>query len=91
MTTVHDSAEPTIIYAPLEQSLQSGSYTVQWTAVSEDGHEITGSYQFKVSNQYHFYALGVFVILMGAIIVRRFQLNKHDRSDLPRKRSHVES
>lgn len=30
-------------------SLQSGTYTLQWTAVSADGHSVTGSFSFAIS------------------------------------------
>jgi methionine-rich copper-binding protein CopC len=42
-----DSARPEQLFAPLPV-LEPGNYTVQWTAVSEDGHEISGSYSFSI-------------------------------------------
>lgn len=38
---------PEQVYAPLPP-LEPGPYTVQWTAVSADGHEISGSYSFSI-------------------------------------------
>lgn len=38
---------PQEIYAPLSE-LAPGVYTVQWTAASDDGHEISGTYSFSV-------------------------------------------
>jgi methionine-rich copper-binding protein CopC len=38
---------PEQVYVPLP-SLEPGTYTVQWTAVSSDGHEISGSYSFSI-------------------------------------------
>ncbi len=40
-------AQPEQIYTPLP-ALEPGVYTVQWAAVSDDGHEISGSYSFSV-------------------------------------------
>lgn len=39
--------EPQVVYTPLP-TLTEGVYTVQWTAASDDGHEISGSYSFSV-------------------------------------------
>lgn len=38
---------PEEVYTPLPP-LEPGTYTVQWSAVSQDGHEISGSYSFSV-------------------------------------------
>jgi methionine-rich copper-binding protein CopC len=43
-----DSPHPEQVFAPLPP-LAPGNYTVQWSAVSEDGHEISGSYSFSVA------------------------------------------
>jgi methionine-rich copper-binding protein CopC len=42
-----DTLNPAVIRAPLPD-LEPGAYTVQWTASSADGHEISGSYTFSV-------------------------------------------
>jgi methionine-rich copper-binding protein CopC len=42
-----DSNRSEQLFAPLPV-LEPGSYTVQWTSVSEDGHEISGSYSFSI-------------------------------------------
>ena len=34
---------------PVITSLTSGTYTVEWHAVSEDTHRVKGSYSFKIS------------------------------------------
>jgi methionine-rich copper-binding protein CopC len=34
--------------ATLAEPLQTGTYTVEWTAVTDDGHRVGGSYQFSV-------------------------------------------
>lgn len=38
---------PEEVYTPLPP-LEPGTYTVQWSAVSQDGHEISGSYAFTI-------------------------------------------
>ncbi len=40
--------QPQVVYTPLPP-LAEGTYTVQWTAASDDGHEISGSYSFSVT------------------------------------------
>ncbi len=40
--------QPQVVYTPLPP-LPEGIYTVQWVAVSNDGHEISGSYSFSVT------------------------------------------
>jgi len=42
-----DGARPEQVYTPLPP-LEPGTYTVQWSAVSADGHEISGSYAFSI-------------------------------------------
>lgn len=39
---------PAQAIATLPFTLDPGNYTVQWTAVSEDGHPISGSFSFEV-------------------------------------------
>ncbi len=41
--------QPQVVYTPLPP-LAEGVYTVQWTAASDDGHEISGSYSFSVTS-----------------------------------------
>src|SRR5881392_2912736 len=43
--TVIDSADPTLMHAPIE-ALQPGRYTVNWEATADDGHVSLGSYEF---------------------------------------------
>lgn len=42
-----DDSQPKVIVAPL-QSLQPGSYQVQWHVVSRDGHTTDGAYSFTL-------------------------------------------
>lgn len=42
-----DPEQPEVLFTPLPL-LEAATYTVQWTAVSDDGHEISGSYSFSV-------------------------------------------
>ena len=42
-----DADRPQEIFVPLPE-LAPGVYTVQWTAASDDGHEISGAYSFSV-------------------------------------------
>ncbi len=46
---VVDSANPAVARAALP-ALEPGTYTVQWTASSADGHEVSGSYSFSVTS-----------------------------------------
>lgn len=43
-------AQPEQVYSPVPP-LEPGVYTVQWAAVSDDGHEISGSYSFSVGSE----------------------------------------
>lgn len=43
----YNPEQPQEVYTPLPP-LAAGVYTVQWTAASADGHEISGSYSFSV-------------------------------------------
>jgi methionine-rich copper-binding protein CopC len=44
-----DPKDDKALVAPLTGTLAAGEYTVDWTAVSNDGHKTTGSYSFKVA------------------------------------------
>lgn len=46
-----DPEDPTILMVDLKDELSPGSYTVQYRFTGEDGHTITGSYEFAVSKQ----------------------------------------
>jgi methionine-rich copper-binding protein CopC len=39
-------SNPDTIIVPLPANLPEGKYTVDWTAVADDGHKTTGSYSF---------------------------------------------
>jgi methionine-rich copper-binding protein CopC len=47
LTATTDPNDPMVVTASLPP-LAPNSYTVQWTAVSADGHQITGSYTFEL-------------------------------------------
>lgn len=47
LVTQYNPAQPEQVYSPVPP-LEPGVYTVQWAAVSSDGHEISGSYSFSV-------------------------------------------
>ena len=44
-----DPKDDKTLLAPLTGTLPVGDYTVDWTAVSADGHKTTGTYTFKVA------------------------------------------
>lgn len=44
-----DPKDDKTLLAPLTGTLPAGDYTVDWTAVSADGHKTTGTYTFKVA------------------------------------------
>ncbi len=39
------------LWADLDPALAPGTYTVQWSAVSADGHTVEGSFQFAVADK----------------------------------------
>jgi methionine-rich copper-binding protein CopC len=47
LTAQLEPTNPAEVYAAVPE-LAPGDYTVQWAAVSADGHEISGSYSFSV-------------------------------------------
>lgn len=42
-----DSSDPAVLHVQLP-ALKSGTYTVEWVAVGQDGHRRTGNYKFAV-------------------------------------------
>jgi methionine-rich copper-binding protein CopC len=50
VSTVIDPNVPEQLVASLP-SLAPGTYTVQWDIVGDDGHEVSGSYSFRVTAQ----------------------------------------
>lgn len=46
-----DPEDPTTLMVDLKDDLSPGSYTVRYRFTGEDGHTITGSYEFAVSKQ----------------------------------------
>jgi len=47
-TATRDEKNKAQLTVPLEQTLTSGTYQVDWHVVSVDGHKTTGSYHFSV-------------------------------------------
>lgn len=74
-----EPANPAEVYAAVPE-LAPGGYTVQWTAVSADGHEISGSYSFSVGAPFtetrpafpwwQTAAIGALVLIAAAILRR---------------------
>ena len=60
--------EGNVIRATLEGPLAPGAYTVQWTAVSEDGASVQGSYQFGVNES----RLGWLPVAGGVVAIVAF-------------------
>jgi hypothetical protein len=46
---ISPQVEGNVLIAALASPLTAGAYTVQWKAVTGDGHSVEGSYQFGVS------------------------------------------
>jgi len=44
-----DAADAKVLVVTFPAALAVGTYTVNWTAASEDGHKTTGSYQLVVA------------------------------------------
>lgn len=44
-----DEADAKVLVVTFGTALSVGTYTVNWTAVSDDGHKTTGSYQLVVA------------------------------------------
>jgi hypothetical protein len=44
-----DAQDDKVLVAPLSDTLPAGTYKVDWTAVSNDGHKSTGTYTFKAN------------------------------------------
>lgn len=49
VTAQLDAADPAVIFATLPV-LEAGVYTVQWSSISDDGHEISGTFSFTVGD-----------------------------------------
>ncbi len=45
-----DAADAKVLVVTFPTALAAGTYTVNWTAVSDDGHKTTGTYQLVVAN-----------------------------------------
>jgi methionine-rich copper-binding protein CopC len=44
-----DPADAEVLVVPVDTPLAAGSYSVDWHALSTDGHKSTGSYSFTVN------------------------------------------
>lgn len=49
-TVALDKADNMVLVLTLAAPLAEGKYTVNWTAVSEDGHKVSGDYTLSVTN-----------------------------------------
>lgn len=49
LTSQVDPDQPHHLIGNISQEVATGTYTLQWTAVSVDGHLISGSYNFRVA------------------------------------------
>ena len=47
-TVALDAADSKVLIVTLAAPLAAGAYTVNWTAVSDDGHKMTGTYTLNV-------------------------------------------
>ena len=72
--TQYNPSDPATLRA-MVPDLEPGSYTVQYTAVSVDGHTISGSYTFRVSasglavSSPQLLIFGLGILLMAVIVV----------------------
>ncbi len=48
-TVALDATDPKVLVVTFAAPLAAGQYTVNWTAVSDDGHKVAGSYQLNVT------------------------------------------
>lgn len=46
-----DAGDPSEIFVRLRGQLRSGSYTVHWRALAQDGHAANGSFEFSVATE----------------------------------------
>jgi methionine-rich copper-binding protein CopC len=83
LTTVVAGSE---MRAVLGQPLAPATYTVQWTAVSDDGHSSEGSYQFAVAQAAQTavsriapLAAAIAAILSGGVAIFVWILNRRQR------------
>lgn len=60
------------LWADLSPGLAAGTYTVQWAAVSLDGHSVEGSYQFAVAAPPPFPWAAILVVVVVLIIIGAF-------------------
>jgi hypothetical protein len=47
-TVAVDATDATVLVVTFAEPLEAGQYTVNWTAVSDDGHKVAGSYQLNI-------------------------------------------
>jgi methionine-rich copper-binding protein CopC len=83
LTTVVAGSE---MRAVLGQPLAPATYTVQWTAVSDDGHSTEGSYQFAVTqasqtagNRTAPLVAAIAAIIGGGVAIFAWILNRRQR------------
>lgn len=51
VSVARDKDAPSTLLADNVPELSKGVYTVQWLAVSQDGHPLSGSYEFSIGDQ----------------------------------------
>lgn len=75
---VVSGVEGAVLHVLFTSALGEGVYTVQWTAMSEDGHPVQGSYQFAVSPAFGAglgpqivfgLSIGIGLLALGAVLV----------------------
>jgi methionine-rich copper-binding protein CopC len=60
------------LWADVDPPLGPGTYTVQWSAVSPDGHTVEASYQFAVAAAASFPWAAILVVVVVLIVVGAF-------------------
>ena len=76
LVTEVEPRNPRQVFVPLPEGLEAGVYTVQWTAVSADGHQIEGSYSFQIMPQSTsplVVGLGILLLLLLGLIFGRMR------------------
>jgi methionine-rich copper-binding protein CopC len=58
-----------VLSAAIAPPLAQGTYTVQWTAVSTDGHPVQGTYQFAVSAPAFGAGLGPRIAFLSSLVL----------------------
>ena len=51
LNVVLDVAHPADLVTTIEKPLTAGQYTVQWLVISQDEHQLSGSYRFQITGE----------------------------------------